>query len=77
MFYYSILIFTVNDVGTTALIERAFVAFMGILCSIVNANIFGIITLLIQDMRKKDIIFQTEMDNIVTAMTTLELPRMN
>ena len=66
--YYSVLIFTVNDISTTAVIERTFVAYMGILSSIVNANIFGIITILIQDMKKKDLLFREEMACITAVL---------
>lgn len=66
--YYSVLLFTVNDIGTTVTIERAFVAFMGIFSSIVNANIFGIIAVLVQDMKKKDIEFRSEMACITAVL---------
>ena len=55
IFYYSVLIFTVNDITTAALIERIYVSYIAILSSIVNANMFGIITILIQDMKTKEI----------------------
>jgi hypothetical protein len=67
-FYYSVLIFTVNDISTTVTIERIFIAYMGIFSSIVNANIFGIITILIQDMKKKDICFREEMACITAVL---------
>ena len=66
--YYSVLLFTVNDICTTVTIERAFVAFMGIFSSIVNANIFGIIAVLVQDMKKKDIEFRSEMACITAVL---------
>lgn len=56
--YYSVLIYSVNDIGATSMAERAFVAFMGVLFAIINANIFGLVGILVQDLNKQTVAFQ-------------------
>ena len=45
--YYSVMFFGINDISTTQVAETAYIAYVAILSAIVNANIFGTITVLI------------------------------
>lgn len=51
--YYSVLMYLVNETAPTVLYERQFVMVVAIFSAIVNANIFGTITVLIQQLNQK------------------------
>ena len=55
MLYYSVLMYLVNETAPTGLNERQFVQVVAILSAIYNANIFGNITVLIQELKKKQV----------------------
>eukprot|EP00347_Sterkiella_histriomuscorum_P004240 403361210 len=75
--YYSVLIYSVNDIGATAVIERAFVGYMGIFFSIINANIFGLISLLTRDLQRQQFQFHQEIQDAVAAMISFNIPTKN
>eukprot|EP00347_Sterkiella_histriomuscorum_P002268 403368814 len=74
MLYYSVLMYLINETAPTGLNERQFVQVVAILSAIYNANIFGNITVLIQELKKKQVQFQADQDATATAMTNLQLP---
>ncbi len=45
--YYAVLMYLVNETAPTILYERQFVMAVGFISAIVNANIFGTITVLV------------------------------
>ena len=51
--YYSMRVYTIHDVGPTALIERMMFAIFAVCSAMVNANIFGNIYVLIGEMNTK------------------------
>lgn len=53
--YYSVLMYLVNETAPTVLYERQFVIVVAIISAIVNANIFGTITVLIQQLNAKQL----------------------
>jgi len=59
--YYAVLIYSVNDVGATAVAERIFVAYFGIFFAIFNANMFGMISGLIEEYNKDHYIYLAEL----------------
>ena len=56
-FVYSIRMYTVHDIAAVKLIERIYIGYAALLSAIINANIFGQISVLISDMNKKKISF--------------------
>lgn len=72
--YYSVLMYLINETAPTVLYERQFVAAIAIFSVIVNTNIFGTITVLVGELKKKNVKFQEEQDSASTAMTNLGLP---
>jgi hypothetical protein len=66
--------FGINDISTSTIYETAYIAYIAIFSAIVNANIFGTITVLIQDMNRKSEKFEEEVDTAMTAMNNLGIP---
>ena len=66
--YYSLRVYTIHDVGPTALIERMMFGIFAVCSAMVNANIFGNIYVLIGEMNTKPNQFQAESDAAATAM---------
>jgi hypothetical protein len=72
--YYSLRVYTIHDVGPTALIERMMFAIFAVISAMVNANIFGNIYVLIGEMNAKPNQFQEESDAAATAMAIMKVP---
>jgi hypothetical protein len=72
--YYSLRVFTIHDVGPTAVIERMMFAIFAVVSAMVNAYIFGNIYVLIGEMNEKPNQFQEEQDAAATAMSNLKVP---
>ncbi|CDW78253.1 UNKNOWN [Stylonychia lemnae] len=72
--YYAVLIYSVNDIGATAVVERALVGYLGIFFAIFNANMFGLISMLIQDLNQGKYIYLAETQTAAAAMNTFKLP---
>ncbi|CDW71155.1 UNKNOWN [Stylonychia lemnae] len=80
LIHYSVLMYLINETSPTVLYERQFVQVVAIISAIVNAVIFGNITVLVSELKKKENEIQQNQDAASTAMTNLELPidlRMN
>jgi len=48
--YYSVMMYLVNETNPTVLYERQFVQLIALISAIFNANIFGNITVLVQQL---------------------------
>ena len=57
MIYYAVQLYLINETSPTVLYERQFVASVAIFSAIVNANIFGSITVLVQQLNAKQVKF--------------------
>ncbi|CDW81607.1 UNKNOWN [Stylonychia lemnae] len=74
LIHYSVLMYLINETSPTVLYERQFVQVVAIISAIVNAIIFGNITVLVSELKKKENEIQENQDAASTAMTNLELP---
>ena len=63
-----------NDVGPRGEFQLLFVASMLLLAAIINANIFGNITILIQSLNRKAANFQEKMDYAGETMKNMKIP---
>ena len=63
-----------NDVGPRTNYELIFIAFTMVLSAMFNAFIFGTISDLVSQMRKKSIKVQESLDTANTSMYNLKLP---
>ena len=72
--YHAVLMFGVNEVVPRTTFEIAFVSFVMLVSSMVNANIFGIMAVLVSEMNRKSVHFQEQIDTANTAMDNLKLP---
>ena len=73
-FYHSILMLNGNEVGPRSLIEYIFVSATLIVGAMLNANIFGNMAVLLQEINKKSSRFRGKMDTSKTAMRNMGLP---
>lgn len=51
--YYSLRLYTIHDIGPTTMTERMMFAIFAVISAMVNANIFGNIYVLIDEMNAK------------------------
>ena len=63
-----------GEVGPRTVLELIFVSIIMLAGAIINANIFGNMAVLIQNMNRKDTKFQEQIDTANTAMKNLKLP---
>lgn len=73
-FYHSVMMLNGNEVGPRSFIEYVFVSAFLIVGAILNANIFGTMAVLLQEMNKKSSRFRGKLDTAKTAMKNLGLP---
>ena len=66
--------FTIHDVGPTAIVERMMFGIFAVVSAMINAYIFGNIYVLIGEMNAKPNEFQEEQDAAATAMANLKVP---
>lgn len=64
-----------NDVTPRSNLELAFIGYAMILSAMFNAFIFGTISDLVSQMRKKTIKVQENMDTANTSMNNLKIPK--
>ncbi len=55
LMYYSVLMYLINETAPSVLHERQFVIIVAIFSVIVNTNIFGTITVLVGELKKKSV----------------------
>lgn len=72
--YHAIMMLNGGEVGPRTVIELIFVSVIMLAGAIINANIFGNMAVLIQNMNRKDTKFQEQIDTANTAMKNLKLP---
>jgi hypothetical protein len=75
MLYYAVMAFGRNDVTPRSNLELAFIGYAMILSAMFNAFIFGTISDLVSQMRKKTIKVQENMDTANTSMNNLKIPK--
>jgi CRP-like cAMP-binding protein len=73
-FYHSILMLNGNEVGPRNFIEYVFVCTALVVGAMLNANIFGNMAVLLQEMNKKSSKFREKMDTAKTAMRNMGIP---
>ena len=74
--YHSILILSGGDVGPRGPFQLFFVTYTILIAAIVNANIFGNLALIVQQMNHKNTVFQDKIDSANTAMKNMRLPEL-
>ena len=72
--YHAIMMLNGGEVGPRTVLELIFVSIIMLAGAIINANIFGNMAVLIQNMNRKDTKFQEQIDTANTAMKNLKLP---
>ena len=73
--YHAVLLLTGNDILPRDTFQVAFVACFITIGAIINANIFGNMSLIISDLNKKSAEFQGQIDTANTAMKNMKLPQ--
>lgn len=73
--YYSVQMLSGNEIGPRTIISLAYVSSIMILGAMVNANIFGNMAVIIQEMTKKAHRFQEKIDIANTAMKNLGIKK--
>lgn len=73
-FYHAILLLGGNEIGPRDELEYIFCSSSLILGAMVNANVFGNIAVIMQEMNKKASRFQEKIDTANTAMMNMGLP---
>lgn len=74
MLYHAIMVFGLNEVAPVEKIEIVMTIGLMALSAILNAYLFGEMAMLVQQMGKKDIDYQENLDNANTAMYSLDIP---
>lgn len=72
--YNAVLMLTGNDILPRGTFQVAFVTCFITIGAIINANIFGNLSLIISDLNKKSAEFQGQIDTANTAMKNMKLP---
>ena len=71
--YHSVMLFGVNEMASRTSAELAISSFIMLMSAMVNANIFGAMAVMIQQMNRKSVEFQEKIDLSNTAMKNLKL----
>ena len=72
--YHSVLVLAGNDIGPRGNLQVIFVPIMLIFAAIINANIFGNIAVLLQQINRKGMEFQEKLENANSSMKSLLIP---
>ena len=72
--YHAMLMLGGNDIGPRGSFELAFITILLFAGSIINANIFGNIAVLLQQLNRKATKFQEKVENANAAMKNLAIP---
>lgn len=73
-FYHSVMMLNGNEVGPRDFIQYVYVSSLLIIGAMLNANIFGNMAVLLQELNKKASRFREKMDTAKTAMKNMGLP---
>lgn len=71
--YYTVLMLTGNDLFPQGKFQIAVLTVLLLAAAIINANIFGNIAVLLQQLNRKAAIFQTKLENANAAMKSLAI----
>lgn len=69
--YYTVLLLTGNDLMPQSTLQIAFLTVLLLAAAIINANIFGNIAVLLQQLNRKTANFQAKLENASSVMKTL------
>ena len=72
--YHSVLVLAGNDIGPRGTIQLIFTTVMLVAAAIINANIFGNIAVLLQQINRKGMKFQEKIENANSSMKNLLIP---
>ena len=72
--YHSVISFALVEIAPRTKLELASISFLMLISAMVNANIFGIFAVLLEQLNKRETEFQEEFDNANTAMSNMHLP---
>jgi hypothetical protein len=72
--YYSVLLLAGNDMFPQGELQLCFATFMLLAAAIINANIFGNIAVLLQQLNRKSTNFQARLENATSTMKGLTIP---
>ncbi|CAI2372991.1 unnamed protein product [Moneuplotes crassus] len=72
--FHAVMMFSGNDIGPRTTFEIIFVSFFVVMGAILNANLFGQLTVILSTMNRKASLFQEKFDITTTAMKNLNLP---
>jgi len=75
MIYYSVMLFGINEVAPRTTFLLMFVSVTMLISAMVNANLFGTMAVLVQEMNRKSVQFQEEIDIANTALMNLKVPK--
>ncbi len=73
-FYIGVFLFGVGEITPRTTFELGFASFVMLFSAMVNANIFGTMAVLVQELSSKQMRFQQQLDTVNTAMKNLNLP---
>jgi hypothetical protein len=73
-FYFSVMMLNGNEVGPRDFTQYVFVSSLLVIGAMLNANIFGNMAVLLQELNKKASRFREKMDTAKTAMKNMGLP---
>lgn len=72
--YHAVMLIGLNEIYAHTTTELFIFSFLMLISSMVNANIFGVIAVLVSEANKGMTIFQEQMDTSNTAMSNLKVP---
>ena len=72
--YHAVLLLGGNDIGPRGTFQLVFITSLLFASAIINANIFGNIAVLLQQLNKKSANFQEKVENAHSAMKNLQIP---
>ena len=75
--YHSILMFTGNDLGPRGPYQLLFVTVVLGVGTVINAQLFGELAIIVSAMNLKSTRFQDKMDTAMAAMKNIKLPEKN
>ena len=74
--YHSVLIFSGGDVAPRGNFQLFFLTALLLASAIINANIFGNIAVILEQMNHKSTIFQDKMESATSTMENIDLPNL-
>lgn len=72
--YYIVNVMVGNEIGPRNVLQLFFLALLLMISAFINANIFGLIAMILQQMNRKTNKFQDKLDSANLMMKTLNIP---